>query len=282
MSAGLVTPEEEEEAERRARPRSAVIFETIRLEGETEMERSPASLFWSAFASGLSMVFSLVTMGVLRAALPDARWTPLVAGFGYTLGFLIVILGRQQLFTENTLTPLLPVFSDPKRWRFRRLGRLWGIILVGNLIGAAASSAAVALTGAFTPEQHHAFDELARTAVAPSFGVIFAKAVFAGWVIALMVWLLPLTEVLAPLIIIILTWVISAAGLEHIIAGSVDVLYGVWSGAASWAEYGHFAIPTLLGNIVGGVGFVTAVAFAEVASEDNGSSKKAAQRRRNA
>ncbi len=194
----IVTPEEAEEAERRARPRSAVIFETIRREGEVELERAPASLFWSAFASGLSMVFSLITTGVLRAALPDASWSPIVAAFGYTLGFLIVILGRQQLFTENTLTPLLPLFADAKGERFRRVARLWAVIFVGNLVGAAVASAAVALSGAFTPEQRHAFDELAKAAVAPTWPQIFTKAIFAGWIIALMVWLLPLTEVLRP------------------------------------------------------------------------------------
>jgi formate-nitrite transporter family protein len=274
--ASLVTKEEAEEAERRARPRSAVIYETIRREGEVELERAPASLFWSAFASGLSMVFSLVTMGVLRAALPDAKWAEVITAFGYSIGFLIVILGRQQLFTENTLTPLLPLFSDFKSWRLRRVARLWGIIFAGNLAGAAVCSAAVSLSGAFSPEQRLAFDQIAQAAIAPTSAHIFTKAVFAGWVIALMVWLLPLTEVLGPVIVIILTWLIAAASLEHVIAGSVDTLYGVWSGAITWGDYAHFLIPTLLGNIVGGVAFVAAIATAEVATEHGAPKNKKA------
>jgi len=274
MNDEIVTKEEAEEAERRARPRSAVIYETIRREGEVENERSPASLFWSALASGLSMVFSLVGMGVLRAALPETKWAELITAFGYTLGFLIVILGRQQLFTENTLTPLLPVFSDPKAWRIRRVARLWTVVFLGNLAGAAISSAWVAFSGAFTPDQQHAFGEIAKVAVAPTTSEIFTKAVFAGWIIALMVWLLPLTEVLAPILIMILTWLISAAKLEHVIAGSVDTLYGVFSGAITAGDFIHFLIPTLVGNVVGGVGFVAAVATAEVATEHGGPKRK--------
>lgn len=264
---GLVTREEEEEAERRSRPRAAVIFETIRQEGETELSRRSWALFWSAFASGLSMVFSLIGTGVLRAALPDEPWRPLIVAFGYTFGFVIVILGRQQLFTENTLTPLLPVFADPKAWRVRELARLWSMILAGNLIGAAVSAAAVAFGGAFSPAQDAAFAAIAKTTVSPAWPHIFVTAIFAGWVIALMVWLLPLAEQLAPLIIIFLTWLISAASMEHVIAGSVEAMYGAWSGATSWGDYLHFVVPTLLGNIVGGVGLVAAVSSAEIIAE---------------
>jgi formate/nitrite transporter FocA (FNT family) len=263
----VVSEDEAREAEKRQRPRSVVIFETIRREGENELERPSASLFWSAFAAGLSMVFSLVTQGVLRAGLPDAPWRTLVAAFGYTLGFLIVILGRQQLFTENTLTPLLPVFNDPKLWRVRALVRLWAVIFVANLLGAAIASAAVAFGGAFSADQLTAFNELAKESVAPSFAVIFTKAIFAGWILALMVWLLPLADQLGPLIIIVLTYVIAAARLSHSITGSVDVLYGVWSGVVTLGDYVHFIVPTFCGNVVGGVAFVAAISSAEIAAE---------------
>ncbi|HZO92545.1 MAG TPA: formate/nitrite transporter family protein [Candidatus Baltobacteraceae bacterium] len=274
MNPEQLTDEETEEAERRARPRSAVIYETIRKEGSVELERAPASLFWSALASGLSMVFSLVTMGVLRAALPDTKWAQMVTALGYSMGFLIVILGRQQLFTENTLTPLLPLFSDRKVWVLRRVARLWLVVFVGNLAGTAIASAWVAFSGAFTPEQQHAFAQIAKDAVAPSTVHVFTKAIFAGWVIALMVWLLPLTEVFAPVIVIILTWLISAAKLEHVIAGSADTLYGLWTGAIGWGDFAHFLLPTLFGNIVGGVAFVAAVATAEIATEHGGPKQK--------
>ncbi len=270
MSSGTPIAEHEvEQVESRQRPRSAVIFETIRRDGEDEYGRASLSLFLSAIAAGGSMTFSMVTMGVLQAHLPDGPWRHLVASFGYTVGFLIVILGRQQLFTENTLTPLLPFFYKPTHWRFRQLVRLWTVILAGNLIATVASSAFVAFSGAFSPDVLASFDSLARTAAQGPFLVLFTKAIFAGWLIALMVWLLPLAETAAPFVIIVLTYVIAAGGFGHIIAGSVDVLYGAWHHAITWSDAVGFLVPTLLGNCVGGVALVAAVSSGEIATEND-------------
>jgi len=269
MSAGTPIAEHEvAQVESRQRPRSAVIFEAIRREGEASYERSSLSLFISAIAAGGSMTFSMITMGVLQANLPDAPWRHLVASLGYTLGFLIVILGRQQLFTENTLTPLLPFLYKPTRWRLRQLARLWIVILAGNLVATLITSAFVAFSGAFAPDVLAAFDALARSAAEGSFWILFAKAIFAGWLIALMVWLLPLAETASPLIIVMLTYVIAAASFGHIIAGSVDVMYGAWHHAISWGDAIGFLVPTLLGNCVGGVLLVAAFSSGEVAAEN--------------
>lgn len=268
MSVGTpITEHEIEEVEKRERPRSAVIFETIRREGEAEMERSTPSLFWSAIAAGGSMSFSMITMGVLQAALPDTPWRHLVSAFGYTVGFLIVILGRQQLFTENTLTPLLPIFYHFTNWRMRQLLRLWAVILIGNLIAALGASALIAFSGAFAPDTLKAFDELARSATQQPFWTLFFKAIFAGWLIALMVWLLPMAEQAGIFVIIVLTYVVAAGEFGHIIAGAVEAMYGGWHGAISWRDVIAFIIPTFLGNSIGGVAFVAAISTAEIAME---------------
>jgi formate/nitrite transporter FocA (FNT family) len=95
-----------------------VVYETIRREGEEELHRKVSSLWWSGLAAGLSMGFSFIAEGLLMAHLPDTPWRLLVSGAGYSVGFLIVVLGRQQLFTENTLTVFLPVLLDKKLLRF--------------------------------------------------------------------------------------------------------------------------------------------------------------------
>jgi len=275
VSAGTpIRADELKQVEDRERPRAVVIFETIRREGEEEYKRPSAALFWSAVAAGGSMTFSMITMGVIQAALPDTPWRPLVASFGYTVGFLIVIVGRQQLFTENTLTPLLPLFDDFKLWRFRQLARLWVMILAGNLAAVLCTSALVAFSGAFPADTRHAFDELARSAVGHPFWTLFAKAIFAGWLIALMVWLLPLAEGAAVFVIVILTYIVAAAGFGHIIAGSVEAMYGAWSGAIGWRDVLMFALPTLLGNSLGGVAFVAAISTAANAAEHNSPSPR--------
>ena len=266
-------PEEQAEAHERARPRTIVIFDAIREEGEDELERSPASLAWSALAAGLSMTLGLVAMGALSADLPATPWRPLIVALGYPLGYLIVILGRQQLFTENTLTPLLPILTQPTPQRLARLGALWGIVLAFNVLGALIGATFLALS--------HAMNANAEVAIA-DFGAIlaqhepitlFAQAIFAGWLIALMVWLLPLAEAAGPLVIFFLTYVVGIAGFAHIVAGSVEVFYASWSGRVPWNEYPAFFIPTLLGNVVGGVTLVALIAFATIASEKPNSRK---------
>src|SRR5438105_2922840 len=121
-----VMPELSEEEHHDARERTSVtayvVHEAIRLDGEEELRRSSSALAWSGLAAGLSMGFSLVGEGVLRSYLPDAPWRPVLAKFGYSLGFLIVILGRQQLFTENTLTAILPLLAR------RNVATLWQVL----------------------------------------------------------------------------------------------------------------------------------------------------------
>ena len=256
---------EEQQVEDRSSPTGRVIYKSILQEGELELDRPSSSLFWSALAAGLSMGFSMVGEGLLNTYLPDAHWRPLVANFGYSLGFLIVILGRQQLFTENTLTPILPLLQ---RSDLRTLGhvlRLWGIVLVANLIGALLFALAVAYSTAFDPEVKQAFAELGRQALEHDFGTTLLRGIFAGWLIALMVWLLPLAETARVWIIIILTYFVGLAHLSHVIAGSVETFTVAAMGQASWGSVlGGFVVPALLGNIIGGVMLVAALNHAQI------------------
>src|SRR3954470_13585501 len=112
-------------------PEGEVIYRAIKKDGDHALGETSAVLAWSGLAAGFSMGFSLAAEGLLKAHLPDTLWAPLVTKFGYALGFLIVILGRQQLFTEQTLTAMLPLFSTS---RSRAVGvnvaRVWVVVLV--------------------------------------------------------------------------------------------------------------------------------------------------------
>jgi formate/nitrite transporter FocA (FNT family) len=268
---------EVEEIEDRGAPRPVVVYEVVRREGEEELRRTPSALAWSGLAAGLSMGFSLVAQGLLRARLPDAPWRPLVATFGYSVGFLIVILGRQQLFTENTLTPILPLLNRPSRGTFWRVARLWTIVLATNLLGALAFAWAVGHTAVFRPPVREAFATISHEAFEGSFGTILLRGIFAGWLIALMVWVLPSAETARPVIIIILTYIVGLGGFTHIVAGSVEAFYLLTTGEASWARgLGGWLLPTLVGNILGGVALVAALNHAQVTAgggEDDGAPK---------
>jgi len=268
----LSDDEEQKVKERTALPAS-VVHAAIRREGADELKRPSSALAWSGLAAGLSMGFSLVAEGLLRSHLPDAPWRPLVAKLGYSLGYLIVILGRQQLFTENTLTVILPLMIRRDLKTLLHVVRLWSIVLVANLLGALIFAWAAGNTDAFTPEVRHAFSSMGHDAMEAPFWTILIRGIYGGWLVALLVWLLPLAESARVLVIILLTYIVGLGGFSHIIVGSLEVLYLVTTGGASWGDYfGSFMLPALIGNVIGGVSLVAALNHAQTisggASED--------------
>jgi formate/nitrite transporter FocA (FNT family) len=258
-------PETQEKAKEEETLDAAATHEVVRREADKELERASSALAWSGLAAGLAMGFSLVTEGALRAMLPDTEWRPLVTKLGYPVGFLIVILGSQQLFTENTLEPIVPLLAKPSREKFRNVGRLWGVVLLMNVIGTIIFSLIMAKTSVFDDKLKAAFLAIGLEAIEPSPGTIFLKAIFAGMLIALLVWMLPAAKTAHIWVIVIMTWLIGVAALAHVIVGSVETSYLMWTGAASVGTYlGHFLLPALLGNIVGGVGLVALVNHMQV------------------
>ncbi len=255
---------EAQEVHERSSPTGSIVYHAVKKEGEEELDRTTAALAWSGLAAGLSMGFSFAAEGLLRAALPDAPWRPLVAKLGYSLGFLIVVLGRQQLFTENTLTVILPLLRRRDRVTCRNVGRLWAIVLAANLVGAALFACAAAWSPAFEPAVRETLLELGRDTIAHSFATTLLRGIYAGWLIALMVWLLPFAESARVWVIVILTYIVGVGQFSHVIAGSVETIYIVASGEQSvWNYIGGFLIPALIGNVIGGVSLVAAIAHAQ-------------------
>jgi formate/nitrite transporter FocA (FNT family) len=126
------------------------------------------------------MGFSLMTEGLLRSKLPDAPWRPLIAKFGYSVGFVLVILGRHQLFTENTLTPMLPLFHRRDRETLFRVFRLWVIVLAANMLGAFLIAWVLGNTNAFPSAVRDAFTQIGRDSLAMDFGTVILRGVFPG------------------------------------------------------------------------------------------------------
>ena len=262
-----LSEQEQEEVEWRSAPRTEVVYESVREEGETELRRTPSALAWDGLAAGLSMGFSFVAEGLLRSRLPDAEWRPLVSKLGYSVGFLIIVLGRHQLFTENTLTVILPLLQRPNASTFGRVLRLWGVVLAANMVGAFIFAFVISHTELFEPNAREAFGEIGREALRSWWALTLLKGVFAGWLIAMMVWMLPAAETARFFVIVLMTYLVALGGFEHIIAGAVEVFYAVLSGAATWGEFFGWMLPTLAGNILGGTTLVAALGHAQVAGE---------------
>jgi len=255
------------EAEERSSPGGHILYLAVQSEGEHELARSNSALAWSGLAAGLSMGFSLISQGLLRAHLPDAPWRPLITNFGYRLGFLIVILGRQQLFTENTLTVILPLLRKRSLSTLASVARLWSIVLVSNLAGAFIFAAGLANFNVVSPDVHSAIADIAGDASSVPAATVLLRGIYAGWLIALMVWLLPFAESGRVWVIIIITYIVGLAQFPHIIAGSVDALFIVCAGGASITSYlFDYMLPSLAGNILGGISLVAVFAHVQFVS----------------
>jgi formate/nitrite transporter FocA (FNT family) len=262
-------PPEEKKAEKEESLNQNITYEVIRREGDKELERPASALLWAAIAGGLSMGFSFVTEALLRAHLPDVEWRPLITKLGYPVGFLIITLGSQQLFTENTITPIVPLLVSRTAEKLRKVAMLWSVVLLGNLVGALLFAALIGLTDVFEPKVHVAFTAIGQEAIRSGFLTTFARGIFAGWLIALMVWMLPAASTNQVAVVSIMTWIVGVGGLAHIIVGSVEVLYLVVTAQASLGTYFiGFMIPALLGNVIGGLVLVTWLNHAQVVAGD--------------
>jgi formate/nitrite transporter FocA (FNT family) len=234
-----------------------------------ELARPAGGLVLSAVSAGLDLGFGPLLMIVVAEATREslaAGPRGLAIAAAYTVGFVAVVLGRSALFTEQTTSAVLPVLAG--RAGPARVLRLWGLVLAGNLVGAAAIAAAIAhLVPALGIAGDHAFREMAGRALAAPPGALFASAVLAGWLMGLLSWLVVAArDTTGQLLVVLLTtFVIGAAGLHHSIAGSIEVLVAVFAGAgADWRDYLGFAPPAIVGNAVGGSVFVALLKYGHV------------------
>ena len=247
---------------------SKQLYEVIRREGDDELERPTNSLIWSGTAAGILISFSVLGEAILRAYLPDAPWRFLVENLGYSLGFLLVILGRMQLFTENTITTIFPLVQKRTLSSLFDVLRLWGIVLAGNITGTAVAAAFIAYSGAFSTDLLQHVSDLSAHATGFTALEGFVRAVPAGILIASIVWMLPGQKGNDVVLIVLFTWLIAAGDFTHVIAGSVEMWFMIFEGqlAALGAAFGFF-LPVLLGNVVGGTAVFTMLAWGQVVAE---------------
>jgi len=260
--------EEIEVDEEQLPSRAMAIHEHIRQDGEKEMERDAMALLWSAIAAGLSMGASLLVKGIFHVKLDGIPGSYVLESFGYTIGFIIVIMARQQLFTENTVTAVLPVMQNPTRKNGGLLLRLWSLVLLGNLIGTAIAAWAFEYMPIFDEATRDAFVEIGMEVMKNTPAEMFANAIISGWLVATMVWMFPAAGSAKIVVIILMTWVIALADTTHIVVGAVEIFYLVFNGTIPWTDFlWPFAIPTLAGNICGGTFIFALLSHAQIRND---------------
>lgn len=245
-----------------------LVFEIIRRDGVEELLRSFKSLVFSGIAAGIVITFSFLCMAILTAMLPHDPWAPVVAKWGYTVGFILVILGRMQLFTENTITTVVPVFNP---FDIKKLGavlRLWSIVLISNLIGTTLASLFLSQPGILDAEFAKELLAIAEHVSHLGPWENFVRGIPSGILIASIVWMMPSARNVNIFMIAFFTYFIALGDFTHVVVGSAEMSYAVLHDLASVSDYFFkFLIPTGLGNIIGGTGVFTLLVYAQVERE---------------
>lgn len=242
------------------------IFHRIVAAADEDFSRSTRLLFLSGIAAGLSIGLSFVARAALTGAVPDDT-SGLIGNLLYPLGFILIVGGKYQLFTENTLTPVTHVLT--RIASIPTLFRIWGSVLLANVLGAGALAYVLANTGILTPEAADAARGFGEHALKASWDDLFWKGVLAGWIVASMVWLTHAVRDSTArfLIVFFLMYLIPSADLFHCIIGACEVLYLIFQGLAGWGEFGYFFSAVTLGNTVGGVLLVAILNYSQTKQE---------------
>jgi formate/nitrite transporter FocA (FNT family) len=251
------------------RPSAQEIFEQVANNARQELGRSSTSLAISGLAGGIFMGLSALGTAIALSMLTPPGTEPsgtiqFIAKMFYPIGFIVVILGRSQLFTENTLYPVALVLAEKKH--FWKTLRLWGIVLPFNVLGALTFAALASLTHALSPDITHSLGQLGLDAIHHPAATIFWSGVMGGWIIATVAWLVSGSHSITGSVMIIwlLAFIVGLGNFAHCIAASGEVLSAILTGHAPWIAFPTWFLPAVAGNICGGVGMVTLLEYGQV------------------
>ena len=262
-------PGQPEQAQRNLdRPTADDIYEQVSRNARRELERGNLALAISGLAGGVTMGLTALSMAIATAQLGDTRVAMFVAYMLYPIGFITVILGRAQLFTENTLYPVALVLAE-RRHLFKTL-RLWSIVLPANVAGAFLFALLAARTWALAPDTLAALVHLGQQAAAMPSKRVFWSGVIGGWIIAMVAWLVSGSHSITGSVMLIwlLTFVVGLGGFAHCIAASGEILAAVLRHQVTLLDYGRWLLFAVLGNITGGVLLVTLLEYGQVKGSD--------------
>lgn len=257
------TPEAPAPQKSLGRPSAKEIFTEVATNARRELKRTNLALGISGIGGGAFLGLSALGMAFVAVLLGHSTADHLVASMFYPAGFIVVIIGRSQLFTENTLYPAALVLAERKH--ILHTLRLWTVVLPANLAGA-LGFAAIAV---FTPGIDHSFvaamAQYGSGALNHPFDVVFWSGVVAGWMIALTAWLVSGSHSMTGSVMVIwmLTFFVALGNFAHCIATSCDILVAVLAGQATWSAYGWWLLAAVAGNTVGGVVLVAVLEYGQ-------------------
>lgn len=245
------------------RPTAEDIYQQVAQNAKTELKRSTMSLAISGYAGGIFMGLSGLGMALVLGFFGVSPMTHFVASMFYPTGFIVVIVGRAQLFTENTLYPVALVLAE-KRELLNTM-RLWCTVLPANVLGALTFAALAARTPALPDQTRHALIDLGIRAAHVSPGTIFWSGITAGWIIATAAWLVSGSHSITGSVLILglLTFIVGLGNFAHCIATSGEILSAVLGGQLATGSYLHWFWLAVAGNVCGGVFMVTLLEYGQ-------------------
>lgn len=262
--------DKEIQVNKKSRLAPQTIYEIISKEGNEELSRPLSSLGWSGLAAGICICFSVFAQAQLEHYLHDGEnHFALISKMGYTFGFLIVVLGRLQLFTENTITVILPLLDKMSMRNINRTFKLWAVIFATNLLGTLLIATMLTKLNMASPEQLDPLIRISLHAVDHGFWEVFVKGIPAGFLIAVMVWMMPSVKGSEPIIIFLMIYLIALGDYSHVIAGSFEAFLLMLTGTINIQAGLSYILAAGLGNIVGGTGIFTLLAYAQIKDEIN-------------
>jgi formate/nitrite transporter FocA (FNT family) len=245
------------------------IYQQVTSSASRELDRSVRALAFSGVAGGITMGLTGLGVAAVKAVLPGSPFSELVPYFFYPVGFIAVIIGRAQLFTENTLYPVVLVLAKPRF--LDDMLRLWGTVLLANIAGALLFAALAIKTGALRPDVAEELVRLGQGSVGHSGAALFWSGVIGGWIIALVAWLVSASQwtIGQVTLIWLLTFIVGVGHFAHCIAGSGEILSAVLANRVSTMSYLHWITFAPLGNICGGVTLVSLLNWGQVSADQN-------------
>ena len=243
------------------------VYGIIHRSGTEELSRPLMSLWWSGVAAGMGISSSVLAEGILHGIYEDHPYRAAIENLGYTVGFILVIMGRLQLFTENTLSAILPLLTHRKLHTLWATARLWSMILLANFAGTFLAMALGVWAGTLKPETLDSMLAISRHFGELSFSEALRYGIPSGFFIAAIVWMMPAAGSAGILVIFLFTYLIAIAEFTHVIAGSAELFLLLMSGDIGVAHALSVGSGALLGNILGGTGLFALMAYGQVAGE---------------
>ncbi len=246
---------------------SSRIYNILSQEGHEEIERPNSALLWSGLVAGLCISFSLLTETLLDYHLPDFEGAFLLSNFGYCVGFTMVILGRFQLFTENTISAVLPLLHKKDMRTLFMTVKIWCLVFLANMIGTFTMALMFTFTNVMQPDVLATMTDISDHAVHRPAGDIFVQAIPAGFLVATITWLLPNSQYSKFAVLIMMTYLIAIGDFAHVIVGSNEVFVLLLQSEISWLNGLTYIATAAAGNIIGGTFLFSLMAYAQVRQE---------------